>query len=246
MTALIGAFARALRSLRTPGMFWHLVWPTLAAAALWLVLGLSLWDWAVAAATATVAGWPWLGDWMAASAWLATFIGWMIALGLALLSVLLFYLTAVLLVSAIAVPMMLERVGRTEYPHLEQKRGGSNLGSAVNALSAGLLFVVALTVTLPLWLIPGMSLVISVTLTAWLNRRTFAYDALMLHADARELVEVPQRHAHGLFVLGVACALLAHVPLLNLIAPALTALVYVHHVLAALERARQGGGGPQA
>lgn len=41
-------------------------------------------------------------------------------------------------------------------------------------------------------------------------------------------------------MLGITLALVAHVPLLGLLAPTLAAIAYVHYCLEALRRARQG------
>ena len=44
------------------------------------------------------------------------------------------------------------------------------------------------------------------------------------------------------YVAGIGTAAAAHVPLVNLLAPAFTALVFVHLGLATLRRQRQAGG----
>jgi len=100
-------------------------------------------------------------------------------------------------------------------------------------------FLVLLVLSLPLWLIPGVGLIISLVLTAWLNQRAFRYDALMAHADGFEMKDLPARHASGLFGVGLFGAVMAHVPLINLFAPALSGLAFVHYLLSALRVSRQ-------
>ena len=75
---------------------------------------------------------------------------------------------------------------------------------------------------------------------AWLNRRTFAYDALAAHASDSEWRELFARHKAPLLVLGLIMAVLAHVPLFGLLVPALAALSFVHYGLEALRRSRGG------
>ena len=77
-------------------------------------------------------------------------------------------------------------------------------------------------------------------LTAWLNQKAFGYDALMLHADRQEMRNLPRARRDSLWALGGLCALLAYVPVVNLLAPAFSALVFVHYMLIALGRAREG------
>ena len=75
---------------------------------------------------------------------------------------------------------------------------------------------------------------------AWLNRRTFAFDALAAHATPDEWRELRRAQAFPLLLLGLVMALLAHVPFLGLLAPSLAALAYLHFSLEALRRLRQG------
>lgn len=76
-----------------------------------------------------------------------------IAVGLAFVP--LIYVTAALIVATIALPLMLERVSRRDYADVEQRHADSNLGNAWNSILAGILFLLALIVSLPFWLIPG-------------------------------------------------------------------------------------------
>jgi CysZ protein len=79
---------------------------------------------------------------------------------------------------------------------------------------------------------------------AWLNQRTFRFDALAEHATRGELqAGLVAREPQPLLAWpGLGTAAVAYVPLVNLLAPAFTALVFVHLGLAALRRRRQEGG----
>jgi CysZ protein len=242
MTNILRAFGLALRSLTQRGVLWHLLWPALLALALWLGMGIWLWLPVVEGLMEWIIGLPWLGDWLSTSALGSAAVLVFVQILLALLLVPLIYVTAALLVAAIGLPLMLERVARRDYADLELRRGGSNLGSVLNACKAGLLFVLGFVLTLPLWLIPGVGLVLSVLLTAWLNQRAFTYDALMLHADREELARLPRSLKGATFGLGAGSALFAYVPLVNLFAPAFCGLAFVHFMLEALRRDRAGKG----
>ena len=95
----------------------------------------------------------------------------------------------------------------------------------------------------PLWLVPGMGLVLPLFWMAWLNRRTFAYDALAVHATDAEWRSIRRAHAFPLLGLGLLMALLVYLPFIGLLAPALAALAYVHYCLEALRGLRQGAVG---
>ena len=240
MGDMVTAFGRALRSLRDTRMLWHLVWPALLALAVWVVVAWFSWSWAVSGIFNFVAGWPLLGSWVDGSEFATGALLFLIKLALLFALVPLIYVTAALLISVFAVPMMLERVALGEYRSLEQRQGGSAWGSAANATWATVVFLALFVVSLPLWLVPGFGLLVTVVLTAWLNQKAFGYDALMLHADRQEMRNLPRARRDSLWALGGLCALLAYVPVVNLLAPAFSALVFVHYMLIALGRAREG------
>jgi uncharacterized protein involved in cysteine biosynthesis len=238
MNEVLGAFGRALRSLSRPSMLWHLIWPTLAALLLWGVLGWFFWDDASALLLAKFHEWPWLHRMMDSTQFLSVAALATANIFLALLFVPIVYATALMLVALIALPLMLDRVGATEYADLERRNGGTLAGSAGNALMALALYLVVLTATLPLWLIPGVGLILPVLLSAYLNQRAYRYDALMQHADGAEMREIVKRERGGLWLVGIVSGLLAYVPLINLVVPAYSGLAFVHYCLGALRRRR--------
>lgn len=242
MSPVMKALGRAFRSLTRGDVVWHLIWPGLASLGVWALIAALYWGAMVAGVMGWVEGWDWLSGWMNDSEFGAGLVLVFAHLLIALLLLPLIYLTAALIVAAISLPMMLERVAATDYPELERRRGGTQWGSIANAASAGGLFLIAMILSLPLWLVPGLGIVIPLLLTAWLNRRAFRYDALMMHADRQELRRIPDQHASGLMMLGVGCATLGYVPVLNLVAPAFCGLAFVHYLLDALQADRAGRG----
>lgn len=238
MRDILTAFGRTLRSLTQRGVLMHLLWPSLVAVFVWLVLAVFAWSPVVAAIMDWIAAWSFARDWLLGSEVGAATVLVLVKIALVFTLLPLIYATAALLVAVVALPLILERVALRDYAELERRRGGSNLGSALNALVAGALFLVGLLVSLPFWLIPGVGVIASLVLTAWLNQRAFGYDALMLHADRDELGRLPRELRHPMLLLGGAGALLAYVPLVNLVAPAFCGLAFVHFLLEALRRER--------
>mgnify|MGYP000846226232 FL=1 len=169
--------------------------------------------------------------------WLAHILaylgGWMAIFAIA-------YLTASLLAAIVIMPLMVKHLAETEYRDVAAMGQDSFVAAAVNSVGASLLFVIAWVATIPLWLIPGFSLLVPLLLMGWLNRRTFAYDALALHATADEWTALRKGNKAHFFMLGLTMALLAHVPFVGLLVPALAALSFVHFGLEALRRSRGG------
>lgn len=238
MRDILIAFGRALRSLTRRGVLMHLLWPSVVALLLWIGAAVFLWTPAVEGIMAWIDSWAFARDWLTGSEIGAATVLTLVKIALVLALLPLVYVTAALLVAVFALPMILERVAARDYADLERRKGGSNLGSAWNALAAGMLFLLGLLVSLPFWLIPGVGIVVSLVLTAWLNQRAFGYDALMLHADREELARLPRVLRPPMLLLGGGCALLAYVPLVNLLAPAFCGLAFVHFMLESLRRER--------
>lgn len=238
MNPVVTAYTRSLRSLARPAIVWHLIWPTLLAIALWGAVAWVTWDDAGAAvlrAFEEVAWLRWIAESWENSPLAAAFFVHALLL---LLLLPLIYGTALLIVAAFTLPLMLNRVAAWDYPDVERRHGGSFAGSMWNALVAVAVFVLAWLVTLPLWLIPGVAIVLPVLLSAYVNQRAYRYDALAEHADEDELRGLIESQKGQLYMVGIVGGMLSYVPVLNLIVPAYTALAFIHFSLEALRRYR--------
>ena len=234
MLEVLSAFTKSLRDLTRGAVLWQAIWPPLVALVFWVTVGVALWAHGVALMADIVPQLPWSGwEWVAH--WAGVFL---LLAGFAALT----YFTAVLLVAVFALPHLINLVAAHHYPDLG--RHGENVfwGSLVNTLVVGAIFVVGSLVTLPLLLIPGAMLVLPLLWGAWLNQRTFRFDALAEHATPTEMRRLTQDNRLPFTVAGLATAGVAHLPLINLLAPAFAALVFVHLGLAALRRQRQDRG----
>jgi len=231
---VFNALVRSLNNLQEGRIWSRLIGPAIVALLVWLLLAFFALDWFVA----QLLDFPpltWLSSWGAL--WLAKVLGWV---GGWLAVFALAYMTAMLLAAIFIVPMLVKEIGDREYPDVMRKGDDSLVASTANSLLAATGFIIGWIGTLPLWLIPGMGLVLPIYWLAWLNRRTFAYDALALHATKDEWKAIFDKHRGKLLLLGVLLGLMAHVPFVGLLAPAFGALAYVHYGLQALRRERDG------
>ncbi len=234
MIEVFAAFSRSLRDLARGEILWQAIWPPLLALLLWAVAGFALWARGVALMTDVLpqlpwAGWEWLAHWAAIFLLLASFAA-------------LVYITAIMLVAVFALPRLIALVAARDYPELG--RHGENVfwGSLGNTLGAGAIFLFGSLALLPVLLIPGALLVLPLLWGAWLNQRTFRFDALAEHATPTEMERLLRDNRSRFWLAGLGTAATAHIPLANLLAPAFAALVFVHLGLAALRRQRQEGG----
>jgi len=244
MLGIARAYLRAVKSFALPGMLVRFLWPVLASTGLWLVLGIVFWDKlaallvGVAQRSSTLAAWVPAGS---ATRHAATAS---VKLALYLLSAPLALVTAVLILESVALPFILDKVAKAEYTQVERRKGGSQWHSLQNTLVSFLIAIGVAVITLPLWLIPGAGIVISLGLSAWLNYRSFRYDVLMNHADAEELVSLPKAHRVRLLLLALGASTLTLVPLVSLLAVPFAALSFAHYLLRALQTSRQSPAWP--
>lgn len=230
MAEVLAAGLKAARDLTRGAILWQALWPPLLSLAIWSAVAVAVWAPAGAWLLERLPDWGWL-DWLGA---------WLVHIALFLAFAPLVYLTTLLVVAGFALPRMMVIVAARDYPDLSRRNTAAAAlwGSLGNTLAAGLIFVAGWLLTLPLLLIPGALLVLPLLWTGWLNQRSFRFDALAEHATAEERKILVQRERPGFWLAGLASALAAHVPVLNLLAPAFAALLFVHLGLGSLRRLR--------
>ena len=232
------ALVKSLTSFARPGVWRYLIIPPLVASLVWVVsawlwLGVLI-DWLT---HDTPLAWvhTTLGNWHLG--WVATvlaFVGaWVILLAGA-------YLVAVIVAGVWAVPALVAQLAATDYADVAPRGRDSLFLSLGVTVKATLSYLAGWLLTLPIWIVPGMAVVHSFFWLAYLNRATFAYDALAAHASADEWRHIKKHHGTRMWTLGFMAAVLAHVPLLGLFAPALAAMSFVHYGFEALRAERRG------
>jgi len=234
MGGVILAIQRSIRTLGRGRVWLYMLGP--AILAFFAMIGLSVF--VLQHLIATFIEQPpmsWVVAWGAF--WLAKLLailgGWVVVLAAT-------YLVAMLLSAIIVLPLLLNHLAETDYPDLARMGSDSVVEGAWNSTWSAVLFIVGWLLTLPLWLIPGLGLILPFFWMAWLNRRTFTFDALAVHATEQEWRELRRQKATPLLGLGLIMGVLAHVPIVGLLAPSLAALAYVHYCLEALRSLRQG------
>ncbi|HSM97519.1 MAG TPA: EI24 domain-containing protein [Gallionella sp.] len=234
--SVLDALSRAFRDLFQLRVLWIAVWPMLAAMLLWLVLGVTFWG--------TFSGWIASGlDAIGIRTWLEGVEPRWVANGLlAAAHLLLFaplvFVTALLVTAVFAMPALVGLVAERDYPQLKRENGGNMIGSLVNTAVATGIFIAIWVLILPLWLI-GVGVAVPFIAAMYLNQRVFRYDALAEHASREEMQAMIPLYRSSWWWLGLLTGMLQFVPVLNLFAPVLTALAFIHFALARLAGLRQ-------
>jgi hypothetical protein len=234
MIEMLTALQRSLSSLGQGKVWRYLIEPGLLAVLFMAGVSIAFLNYLI---TSFIEQPPmtWIANWGAV--WLAKALAvlgaWLVILSAS-------YLVAILLTAVFVLPRLLGHVAATDYPDLAKLGEDSFVASTWNSVWAAVLFVIGWVVTLPLWLIPGLGVFLPLFWMGWLNRRTFAYDVLSVHAISGELRELRQRKAMPLLGLGLVMATLTYVPIVGLFAPSLAALAFIHFCLESLRQLRRG------
>ncbi len=267
MSKLLDSFWRAVMYCLHPRVIALSVLPLVIMAALSLGLGYFFWSDAVEFVRQQ------LGD----HAMVNTMVGWLEGLGLSSLrlvlapALLLFLaipvivVVSLLFVAIFMTPAMVALVAERRFPQLERKKGGSLLASLFWSLGSTLMAMIAMVVSMPLWLIPPLILILPPLIWGWLTYRVMSYDALVDHASSSERRQIFREHRGALLGIGVLSGYLGAAPSLiwasgamfvamaPLLVPlaiwiytlvfAFSSLWFSHYALAALEELRKKNNG---
>ncbi|WP_374408792.1 EI24 domain-containing protein [Hydrogenophaga sp.] len=214
MSLLFDSFWRAVAYCMHPRVIGLSFLPLVLMVALSFGLGYFFWDSAVQG----------VSDWLQAYALVQSFLGWLDGMGLAslravfaplvvlVLATPVIVLLCLLLVAFAMTPAMVDLVGQRRFAQLEKKKGGSFLLALGWSLGATVVALVALLLSMPLWLIPPLVLILPPLIWGWLTYRVFAFDALALHASGPERKEILKQHRGALLLMGVISGYLGAAP----------------------------------
>jgi len=134
---------------------------------------------------------------------------------------------SLLVVALLMTPTLTSMVAARRFPALQRLRGASLVTSLAWSLLSTVLALVALLVSVPLWLIPPLILILPPLIWGWLTYRVMAFDALAEHASRDERHEIFRRHRLPLLGIGVFCGYLGAAPSLIWASGALIATAFV-------------------
>ena len=214
MGLLFDSFWRAAAYCLRPRVIALSLLPLVLMAVLAMGLGYFYWDAAVQAmrtlldASSLLASvWGWLQGWGLGDV-TAVMAPLLVVLAVAPVLV----VVSLLAVAVLMTPALVALVAARRFPDLERKKGGSFIASVAWSVGSTVLALVALVVSVPLWLVPPLVLVLPPLIWGWLTYRVMAFDALSEHASKQERKALFQRHRSSLLVIGVFCGFLGAAP----------------------------------
>ena len=119
---------------------------------------------------------------------------------------------ALLIVSWLMTPSLVSLVVERRFSKLDRFHGGSFWRSVMLGLGSSLMALIALVVSVPLWLIPPLFLILPPLIWGWLTYRVMSYDVLADHANREERAELIRRHRGWLLAIGVITGYMGAAP----------------------------------
>jgi Etoposide-induced protein 2.4 (EI24) len=120
--------------------------------------------------------------------------------------------TVLVLVAASMVPWMVRLVARRRFPALERKKGAGIWMSVLWSLGHTVLALLALVVTLPLWIILPLAFIVPPLIWGWLTYKVMAFDVFADHASPEERRWLMNEHRLPLLTMGVVTGYLGMAP----------------------------------
>lgn len=229
MNLFLDSFWRAVAYCVRPRVIALSFLPLILMVAVALGLGYFFWEPAI----------DWVRTALEGSSMVNNVWGWLQGLGLGSLKtvlaplVVIFLVTPVIVVVSLLVvavlmtPALVSLVAERRFPALERKKGSSTILGVFWSLGSTLLALIALVISVPLWLVPPLILILPPLIWGWLTYRVMTFDALAGHASKEERRELIRRHRGWLFGMGVMTGYLGAAPSLVWASGALFAAAFV-------------------
>ena len=215
MGLLFDSFWRAVAYCVHPRVMALSVLPLLLMAGLAAALHYFYWDSAVELVRTTLQTTPWLDNvWQWLRGWgVNTDVPTLVAPLLLIVALTpIVVMLALLVIGFLMTPALVNLVATRRFASLERKKGGSFFLSLGWMLGSTALALVALLLSVPLWLIPPLVLLLPPLIWGWLTYRVMAFDALAEHADKHERRILLERHRWSLLFIGIVSGYLGAAP----------------------------------
>ena len=119
---------------------------------------------------------------------------------------------SLLAVSLMMTPALVDLVVQRRFAHLALKHGGTALTSLAWTVGSTLIALMAMLISLPLWVVPPLMFVVPPLIWGWLSYRVMVFDALVLHASREERLAIGRKHRIWLLLIGVLTGYIGALP----------------------------------
>ena len=214
MKALLDAFWRAAAYCLHPRVILWSLLPLLLTGGAVFGLGWLYWEITVAGVRATLEQWSlvmtvmqWLDS--IGGAALHTLIAPLIVVAVAVPVIV---IASLLLVALVMTPALVNLVAARRFPQLERRQGGGWWQGLFWSLACTLAALLALVLSMPLWLVPPLVLLLPPLIWGWLTCRVLSFDVLAAHASTAERKQILHEQRWPLLAMGIVAGYLGAAP----------------------------------
>lgn len=136
-------------------------------------------------------------------------------------------------------PSMSKKIHQEYYSHLPTKQSfeiKSLFQSYWHIVKYSSIYIVILILCLPLFFIPGLSIVVHIFLTAWYNQNLFLNEALVDFASENEITKIQAEAKYDCLAMSSLFSLLSIIPILNLICPLWSLSTHIYYAMNRLDQ----------
>jgi len=214
MRLLLDSFWRAVAYCLHPRVIFLSLLPLAVMVAVAAAFGYFYWDSAIGWTRQLLDAWPLLASFLG---WIERFVtgdvrGVIAPMLVVIAATPVLVVLSLLVVAVFMAPALTRLVAERRFPALEQKKGATFRRSVVHSIGVTVLGLIALVVSMPLWLIPPLVLILPPLIWGWLTYRVMSFDALSEHASAEERIALLRAHRLPLLGIGVLCGYLGAAP----------------------------------
>ena len=214
MKLLFGSFWRAVAYCLHPRVIMLSLLPLLVAGVVTLGLGFYFWEDANRGVRGVLEHWSLVNSLLE---WISSMLGAGFRTGITQLIVIALTIPVVVAFTLVLVglwitPAIVSLVSRRRFATLERRHGASWWLSVVASFGWTIAALLAVAITLPFWLVPGLALVLPPLIWGWLTAHIMGFDALAEHASRVEREAILRAHRWPLLMMGIVCGFLCGVP----------------------------------
>lgn len=240
---LLRAFAYSFRDIFRGRVFALLFLPGLGAFILWATLAIVFWD-SIFSLSQNL-GFEylklnqlptWVIDWFALTPERITKMITLLVVGLCLVPLII--LSSLLVSSLFAMPVVNSLVAQ-QYPDIPARADTRFVSSVKNSIWVSFIYLVLWIGTIPLWIVPGMTVAIPLALNGYMAYRIYAFDCLAPYATDRELRILMGRKKVDFLLLGFIISASLILPLMLFVMPIYSGLCFSHLAMMEIRSLRQ-------
>jgi hypothetical protein len=214
MKLLFGSFWRAVAYCLHPKVLVLSLLPLMVAGVVTLGLGYVYWEDANRAVRGLLEQWSLVNSMLE---WISSMLGVGFRTGITALIVVALSIPVVVAFTLVLVglwitPAIVTLVARRRFAQMERRHGGSWWLGVFASLGFTVAALLAVMITLPFWLVPGLALVLPPLIWGWLTAKVMGFDALAEHASRAEREAILRAHRFPLLIMGIVCGFLCGVP----------------------------------